>query len=78
MVEVVRDLWSSSVQHPAQEGPLRASCPQLCPGGFCLSPGMETLPPPWQPVAVLAYPHRKKCLLILRENLLCFSLYRLL
>lgn len=48
MVEIRRDLWRSSGQTPpAQTEQPMAGCPGLCPGGFWMSPWMETPQPPW-------------------------------
>lgn len=48
--------------------------PSMCPGGFSVSPGMETPPPPQAPAPVLGHPPSAQVSPELRGPLLCVTL----
>ena len=65
-------IWSNS---SAQARPPTADCSGPCPDSFWISPSVEI--PQLRRAAylpVLGHPHNEKCFLMLRGNLLCFSL----
>lgn len=77
MFEVGRYLWRSLVQPiPSQAETCRASCPEVCPDDFWIPAKVET-PQPfwpmrlWQWLVILIV---RKCFLMFRGKLLCFSL----
>ena len=64
-------VWSNL---PAQAGPPRASRPGPCPDDFWTSLRMETPQPPWETWYQCSVTLTvKKCFLMFRGNLLCFS-----